>query len=47
MLEYLINNYTSEAGIRGIKSKLEDILMSLNLDNLYENKISKEYDYAK
>ena len=42
ILEYLINNYTSEAGIRGIKSKLEDILMSLNLDNLYENKLSKK-----
>ena len=43
ILEYLINNYTSEAGIRGIKSKLEDILMSLNLDNLYENsKVSKK-----
>jgi endopeptidase La len=43
MLEYIIDNYTSEAGIRGIKSKLEDILMSLNLDTLYNNtKISKK-----
>lgn len=42
ILDYLINNYTSEAGIRGIKSKLEDILLSLNLDNLYENKLSKK-----
>ena len=42
ILEYIINNYTSEAGIRGIKSKLEDILMSINLDNLYENKLSKK-----
>jgi endopeptidase La len=42
ILEYLIDNYTSEAGIRGIKSKLEDILMSLNLDNIYENKLSKK-----
>jgi len=42
ILEYIINNYTNEAGIRGIKSKLEDILMSINLDNLYENKLSKK-----
>ena len=41
-LEYIINNYTESGYIRGIKSKLEDILMCLNLDNLYENKISKK-----
>lgn len=32
ILEYLIDNYTSEAGIRGIKGKLEDILMNINLN---------------
>ena len=40
ILEYIINNYTSEAGIRGIKSKLEDIFMKLNLDKL-NDKIKK------
>jgi ATP-dependent Lon protease len=37
MLEYIISNYTNEAGVRGIKSKLEDVLMKLNLDQLYGN----------
>lgn len=40
ILEYLINNYTSEAGIRGIKNKLEDIFLTLNLNNMYKNNIS-------
>jgi endopeptidase La len=42
ILEYLINNYTSEAGIRGIKSKLEDLFMNINLDNMYYNKYTNK-----
>jgi endopeptidase La len=42
ILEYIINNYTGEAGIRGIKSKLEDLLMNLNLDNMYYNKYTNK-----
>ena len=39
-LEYLISNYTSEAGVRGVKSKLEDMLLEINLKNIY-NKSNK------
>ena len=34
ILEYIINNYTNEAGIRDIKRKLESILLNLNLEIL-------------
>ena len=35
ILEFLINNYTSEAGVRGIKRKLEEIFLKLNLDKIF------------
>lgn len=34
-IEYLIDSYTSEAGVRSLKRKLEKILLSLNLNKLY------------
>ena len=40
-LEYLINNYTREAGVRNIKRNIEEIFMNLNLDLLLENQICK------
>ena len=42
MIEYIIDNYTQEAGVRDIKRKIEDILLSLNLD-----KISKKGLFSK
>ena len=34
LIEYIIDNYTQEAGVRDIKRKMEDILLSLNLDKI-------------
>ena len=42
ILEYLINNYTLEAGVRGIKRKIEEIFLNVNLDILYQNKLFKK-----
>lgn len=39
MIEYIIENYTMEAGVRNIKRKLEEILMNLNLDKLYKREL--------
>ena len=39
MIEYIIDNYTMEAGVRNIKRKLEEILMNLNLDKLYKREL--------
>ena len=36
IIEYLIENYTNEAGVRGIKRIIENILLKLNLDKLYQ-----------
>lgn len=39
---YLIDKYTIEAGVRNLKRKLENVLLNLNVDRLYErNKFSK------
>ena len=47
LIEYLIENYTHEAGVRSIKRYIEEIFLTLNLDKIYqrnefENKIFKE-----
>ena len=42
MIEYIIENYTMEAGVRSIKRKIEEILLTLNLD-----KICKKGLFAK
>ena len=34
LIEYIIDNYTQEAGVRDIKRKIEEILLSLNLDKI-------------
>lgn len=36
-IEYIVNQYTNEAGIRQLKRKMEKIFMKLNLDNIYDN----------
>ena len=38
-IEYLIENYTNEAGVRGIKRIIENIFLKLNLDKLYQKGI--------
>jgi endopeptidase La len=35
LIEWIIENYTNEAGVRSIKRKIEQIFLSLNLDKLY------------
>jgi endopeptidase La len=39
IIEYLIETYTSESGVRGLKRKLEKIMLKLNLDRLYKKGI--------
>jgi endopeptidase La len=36
-IEYLIDNYTNECGVRSLRRKLEKILLSLNLNKLYQS----------
>ena len=36
IIEYLIENYTQEAGVREIKRKIEEIFLHINLDKLYK-----------
>jgi endopeptidase La len=42
ILEYLITNYTNEAGVRSIKRSIEDIYMELNLDKLKKENYFKK-----
>ena len=41
LLENIIHNYTSEAGVRGIKRLLEKVLMHLNLDRINQKGLFK------
>ena len=38
-LEYIIEKYTQEAGVRDIKRKIEEILLNLNLDKIYKRNL--------
>ena len=43
LIEFIIENYTNEAGVRSIKRKIEQIFLALNLDKIYKrNEFSKE-----
>jgi ATP-dependent Lon protease len=42
MLEYLVNNYTNEAGVRGIKRVIEKIVMNLNILRLKKEGLFKK-----
>ena len=44
-IEYIVENYTYEAGVRDIKRKIEDLVMKLNIDRLYGNNLFTEEDY--
>lgn len=39
----LIENYTNEAGVRGIKRLMEDLYLNLNLDKIYKRGVFKTY----
>ena len=36
LIEWIIDNYTNEAGVRAIKRKIEQIFLALNLDRIYQ-----------
>ena len=36
LIEWIIENYTNEAGVRSIKRKIEQIFLSLNIDKIYQ-----------
>ncbi|AYV78735.1 MAG: ATP-dependent Lon protease [Edafosvirus sp.] len=38
-IEYIIDQYTSEAGVRSLKRKIESILLKLNIDRIYQRHI--------
>lgn len=41
-IQYLIDNYTNEAGVRDIKRKIEDIYLHLNIEKIYSKGIFKK-----
>lgn len=41
LIEELVENYTNEAGVRGIKRIFEDLLLNLNLDKIYKRNLFK------
>jgi len=38
-IEYIVEEYTSEAGVRSLKRKIESILLKLNIDRIYQRYI--------
>jgi endopeptidase La len=36
LIEYIIENYTNEAGVRSIKRQIEEIFLTLNLNKIYQ-----------
>jgi ATP-dependent Lon protease len=36
VIEFIINNYTNEAGVRSLKRKFEKIFLKLNIDRIYD-----------
>jgi ATP-dependent Lon protease len=41
IIEYIIENYTNEAGVRDIKRYIEKIFLTLNLDKIYQREIKE------
>ena len=47
LIEYIINNYTSEAGVRSIKRHIEKLFLTLNLDKIYNrNNFANNNDFV-
>ena len=42
LIEFIIENYTNEAGVRNIKRKIEEIMLNLNLDKIYKRNLFSE-----
>jgi ATP-dependent Lon protease len=46
LIEYIVDSYTSEAGVRSIKRYIEKIFLTLNLDKIYKrNKFKDNSDF--
>lgn len=43
-VEYLINNFTHEAGVRSIKRKIEKLFLKMNKDRIYESGPFENFD---
>jgi endopeptidase La len=46
-IEYIIENFTLEAGVRELKRKLESIFLKLNLDKIYSTNLFKTHEKQK
>ena len=42
MIQYIVDNYTNEAGVREIKRQIENIFMHLNIDKIYKRNLFKK-----
>ena len=47
LIEYIIENYTNEAGVRSIKRYIEDIFLTLNLDKIYQRNELKDNNFKE
>jgi len=48
LLEYLITNYTMEAGVRGLKNKIEKVFLKLNMERILgEGVFKKKENFSK
>ena len=47
LIEYIIENYTNEAGVRSIKRYIEDIFLTLNLDKIYQRNELKDINFKE
>ena len=47
LIEWIIENYTIEAGVRTIKRKIEQIFLTLNLDKIYQRGNFKNKQFKK
>jgi endopeptidase La len=44
---YLIDQYTNEAGVRGLSKKIEKIFLKLNMDRIYKRSTCKDTEITK
>jgi endopeptidase La len=47
LIEWIIENYTNEAGVRSIKRKIEKIFLTLNLDKFYKRNFFKDNKFTE
>lgn len=47
LIEFIIENYTNEAGVRSIKRKIEQIFLTLNIEKIYNNGNFKDNNFKE